>query len=120
MSKKQNISAVILAGGSGTRLWPVSRAKRPKQFLDLFGDETMLQATFNRLENLDIKSFVTICNNDHRFYVADQIKNINKKSKIILEPIGKNTAPAIAMAAFTSIEDPILLVLSADHLIKVS
>ena len=118
MSKKQNISAVILAGGSGTRLWPVSRAKRPKQFLDLFGDETMLQATFNRLENLDIKSFVTICNNDHRFYVADQIKNINKKSKIILEPIGKNTAPAIAMAAFTSIEDPILLVLSADHLIK--
>tara|TARA_Y200000002_G_scaffold27855_2_gene20908 strand:- start:9029 stop:10402 length:1374 start_codon:yes stop_codon:yes gene_type:complete len=107
-----------MAGGSGTRLWPVSRAKRPKQFLNLYGDETMLQATFNRLTDLNVESSITICNNDHRFFVAEQLREINLETKIILEPTGKNTAPAIALSAFCSDDDPLLLVLSADHLIK--
>lgn len=113
-----NICAVVMAGGSGTRLWPVSRAKRPKQFLNLYDNETMLQSTFKRLTNLDIDSFITICNNDHRFFVAEQLKEIDLKSKIILEPVGRNTAPAIALSALCSDEDALLLVLSADHLIK--
>ena len=113
-----NICAVVMAGGSGTRLWPVSRAKRPKQFLNLYGDETMLQATFNRLTDLNVESSITICNNDHRFFVAEQLREINLETKIILEPTGKNTAPAIALSAFCSDDDPLLLVLSADHLIK--
>ena len=113
-----NICAVVMAGGSGTRLWPVSRAKRPKQFLNLYDNETMLQSTFKRLTNLDIDSFITICNNDHRFFVAEQLKEIDLKSKIILEPVGRNTAPAIALSALCSDEDTLLLVLSADHLIK--
>lgn len=113
-----NICAVVMAGGSGTRLWPVSRAKRPKQFLNLYGDETMLQATFNRLSDLNVESSITICNNDHRFFVAEQLREINLETKIILEPTGKNTAPAIALSAFCSDDDPLLLVLSADHLIK--
>ena len=113
-----NICAVVMAGGSGTRLWPMSRAKRPKQFLNLYGDETMLQATFNRLTDLNIESSITICNNDHRFFVAEQLREINLETKIILEPTGKNTAPAIALSAFCSDDDPLLLVLSADHLIK--
>ncbi len=113
-----SICVVAMAGGSGTRLWPVSRAKRPKQFLNLYGDETMLQATFNRLTDLNVESSITICNNDHRFFVAEQLREINLETKIILEPTGKNTAPAIALSAFCSDDDPLLLVLSADHLIK--
>lgn len=113
-----SICVVAMAGGSGTRLWPVSRAKRPKQFLNLYGDETMLQATFNRLSDLNVESSITICNNDHRFFVAEQLREINLETKIILEPTGKNTAPAIALSAFCSDDDPLLLVLSADHLIK--
>jgi mannose-1-phosphate guanylyltransferase len=113
------IKAVIMAGGSGTRLWPLSRAAHPKQFLALHGDETMLQATVKRLANLNIKSSVTICNEEHRFFVAEQLREIGKLGSIILEPVGKNTAPAIALAAFQSEqEDPLLLVLSADHVIQ--
>jgi len=114
------IKAVIMAGGSGTRLWPLSRAAHPKQFLALHGKDTMLQATFKRLDGLDIQSSVTICNEEHRFFVAEQLREIDKLGSIILEPVGRNTAPAIALAALSSVddEDPLLLVLAADHVIQ--
>ena len=89
------IRAVILAGGSGSRLWPNSRATRPKQFLNMHGDHTMLQTTLMRLDDLDVESSVTLCNEDHRFFVAEQLREIDRLGSIILEPEGKNTAPAI-------------------------
>ncbi len=114
------IKAVIMAGGSGNRLWPLSRALQPKQFLTLHGKSSMLQATFNRLEGLDIQSSLTICNEEHRFFVAEQLREIDKLGSIILEPVGRNTAPAIALAAMSlqDGEDPLLLVLAADQVIK--
>ena len=114
------ICAVIMAGGSGTRLWPISRANHPKQFLALNGDYTMLQSTVRRLDGLNIESSITICNEQHRFFVAEQLREIDKLGSIILEPMGKNTAPAIALAALSSKDDqdPILLVLAADHVIQ--
>lgn len=112
------IKAVIMAGGSGTRLWPLSRAGYPKQFLTFDGKETMLQSTICRLDGLNVASSVTICNEEHRFFVAEQLREIDKLGSILLEPVGKNTAPAIALAALTSDDDPLLLVLSADHFIQ--
>lgn len=114
-----NICAVVMAGGSGSRLWPLSRATHPKQFLTLHGEDTMLQATFKRLENLNIESSVTICNEEHRFFVAEQLRDIDKLGSIILEPTGRNTAPAIGLAAVASKEkDPLMLILAADHVIQ--
>lgn len=113
-----NICPVIMAGGSGTRLWPLSRAAHPKQFLRLHGEDTMLQATVKRLSGLDIQSSITICNEEHRFFVAEQLREIDKLGSIILEPVGRNTAPAIALAALTAKDDPLLLVLAADHVIQ--
>ena len=112
------VKAVIMAGGSGTRLWPLSRAGHPKQFLTLDGKDTMLQATMKRLGGLNIKSSVTICNEEHRFFVAEQLREISQLGSIILEPVGRNTAPAIALAALVADDDPILLVLPADHVIQ--
>ena len=112
------IKAVIMAGGSGTRLWPLSRSGHPKQFLKLNGDDTMLQATVKRLHGLEISASVTICNEEHRFFVAEQLREIDSVGSIILEPVGKNTAPAIALAALTTDDDPLLLVLAADHVIQ--
>jgi mannose-1-phosphate guanylyltransferase len=114
------IKAVIMAGGSGNRLWPLSRALHPKQFLTLHGKSSMLQATFKRLEGLDIQSSMTICNEEHRFFVAEQLREIDKLGSIILEPVGRNTAPAIALAAMSlqDGEDPLLLVLAADQVIQ--
>ena len=114
------IKAIVMAGGSGTRLWPLSRAAHPKQFLSLYGEDTLLQSTFKRLEGLDVFSSVTICNEQHRFFVAEQLREINKLGSIILEPEGRNTAPAIALAALSSKEgeDPLLLVLPADHVMQ--
>ena len=108
---------MIIAGGSGTRLWPLSRASHPKQFLSLHDNATMLQSTVMRLEELDIQSSVTICNEEHRFFVAEQLRAIDKLGSIILEPVGRNTAPAIALAALSVEDDPLLLVLAADHVI---
>ncbi len=112
------ICPVIMAGGSGTRLWPLSRASHPKQFLRLNGDETMLQATCKRLSSLDTQRPVTICNEVHRFFVAEQLREIDKLGSIILEPVGRNTAPAIALAALIADDDPLLLILAADHVIQ--
>ena len=115
--KKRLLSVVIMAGGSGSRLWPLSRSMRPKQFLELNSEITMFQETIERLSELEIDAFITICNEDHRFFVAQQLKEINKTSKIILESEGRNTAPAVALAAFSE-RDSLLLVLSADHVIQ--
>jgi mannose-1-phosphate guanylyltransferase len=115
------IVPVILSGGSGTRLWPLSRRHYPKQFINLINKTSLFQDTILRLPS-DASSPLIICNENHRFIVAEQLRQIESKNKgIILEPIGKNTAPAIAIAAMHLInqnEDPILLVLSADHIIE--
>jgi mannose-1-phosphate guanylyltransferase/mannose-6-phosphate isomerase len=118
-----NIIPVILSGGSGTRLWPLSRKQYPKQYLPLASDNTMLQETILRLEGLDnLADPIIICNADHRFLVAEQCQQIDiKNPTILLEPIGRNTAPAIAAAALQSLKDTndaVLLVLSADHVIQ--
>ena len=112
------ITPVIMAGGSGTRLWPLSRAGHPKQFLALNGEKTMLQQTAERLSDLPVSESITICNEEHRFFVAEQLREIDALGKIILEPVGRNTAPAIALAALLEKEDDhLLLVLAADHVI---
>jgi mannose-1-phosphate guanylyltransferase/mannose-6-phosphate isomerase len=115
------IVPVILSGGSGTRLWPLSRKSYPKQFIELIGETTLFQETILRLPK-GIERPLVVCNEEHRFLVAEQLRKINKStSGIILEPVGKNTAPAIALSALKSItndEDVILLVLPADHLIQ--
>jgi len=112
------ITPVIMAGGSGTRLWPLSRAGHPKQFLALNGEKTMLQQTVERLSGLPTSESITICNEEHRFFVAEQLREIDALGKIILEPVGRNTAPAIALAALLEKEDdPLLFVLAADHVI---
>ncbi|QJR82516.1 mannose-1-phosphate guanylyltransferase/mannose-6-phosphate isomerase [Alteromonas pelagimontana] len=113
---------VILAGGTGSRLWPKSRAALPKQFLALTSEQTMLQETIGRLKGTGAEEPILICNDAHRFLVAEQLRQQNvKHSGILLEPVGRNTAPAIALAALHAVqggEDPTLLVLAADHLIK--
>lgn len=115
------IVPIILSGGSGTRLWPLSRKLYPKQFQSLVNKNTLFQDTILRLE-IEASSPLIICNEVHRFIVAEQLREINSKNHgIILEPVGKNTAPAIAIAALKTLadgKDPILLVLSADHLIE--
>ncbi|AMQ94169.1 mannose-1-phosphate guanyltransferase [Aggregatibacter actinomycetemcomitans] len=114
--------SVIMAGGSGSRLWPLSRSMFPKQFLalDKKNNLTMLQATIDRINQMSTSEPIIITNEQHRFIVAEQLREYGVKSRIILEPVGKNTAPAIALAAFEAIkhgEDPILLVLAADHVV---
>jgi len=114
---------VIMSGGSGTRLWPLSRKHKPKQFIALFGENTMFQETLSRLSDIDDRQApIVVCNNDHRFMVAEQLHELDISSaNIILEPIGRNTAPALAISALqaqSTGEDPILLVLAADHVIE--
>lgn len=113
---------VIMAGGSGTRLWPLSRELYPKQFLPLQGDTTMLQVTISRLAGLADAMPLVICNENHRFLVAEQLRQCGVLGgNILLEPVGRNTAPAIALAALqatASGDDPLLLVLAADHVIQ--
>jgi len=114
------ITPVIMAGGSGSRLWPLSRSLYPKQFLALTAEQTMLQTTVQRLSNLDVNAPLVICNEEHRFIVAEQLRALDITGSIILEPVGRNTAPAIALAAEVTVNDndPLLLVLAADHVIQ--
>ena len=117
------IIPIILSGGSGSRLWPLSRNQYPKQYLPLSSDKTMLQETILRLNGLNnIANPIIICNREHRFLVAEQCQQIDiENPTIILEPVGRNTAPAIAVGAlqsFKNTEDSVLLILSADHVIQ--
>ncbi len=113
---------VLLSGGVGSRLWPVSREGRPKQFLPLGGTLSMLQETSQRVSDLDAAQPMVVCNDAHRFLVAEQLREINlSPSALILEPAGRNTAPAIALAAIRALAisaDAVLLVLPADHYIR--
>ena len=121
------IQPVILSGGSGTRLWPASRAMYPKQLLPLASEKTMLQETALRLhdvEGLTDKTLV-ICNEAHRFLVAEQLREVDVPADIVLEPEGRNTAPAAALAAFVALSgkkkgeaSPLLLIMPADHIIQ--
>lgn len=117
------IIPVILAGGSGTRLWPLSRKLYPKQLLPLLDDHTLVQNTMGRLKGLaEVGDPVVICNEEHRFIIAEQLRGMGvSPSAIILEPVGRNTAPAVAVAAMRIEQadpDAVMLVLPADHLIK--
>jgi mannose-1-phosphate guanylyltransferase / mannose-6-phosphate isomerase len=120
------LTPVILSGGAGTRLWPLSRELYPKQLLALTGERTMLQQTALRLEGLPTTGPVVVCNEAHRFLVAEQLRQLKVEPKaMILEPFGRNTAPAIALAALMACSkadsagtDPVLLVLPADHVIR--
>ena len=121
------ITPVIMAGGSGSRLWPLSRGSYPKQFLRLGSEHSMLQLTALRLKGLDVSDPLVICNEEHRFIVAEQLREIKLlTNNIILEPVGRNTAPAIALAALAGAQkkdaksdnkETLLLVLAADHVI---
>ncbi|MEZ8951235.1 mannose-1-phosphate guanylyltransferase/mannose-6-phosphate isomerase [Vibrio sp. 10N.247.311.18] len=119
------ILPVIMAGGKGSRLWPLSRELYPKQFLTVKGEQSMLQQTVARLSDLEHIAPLLICNEDHRFIAAEQMRiGGYEHSGIILEPVGRNTAPAIALAALQAVnnavngDEPVLLVLAADHIIE--
>lgn len=123
------IQPVILSGGSGSRLWPMSRAMYPKQLLPMVTDKSLLQDTVSRIntlgtsyDNLEVFDPVIVCNEAHRFFVAEQMLELGKsQSQIILEPVGKNTAPALTLAALSTAandKETIMLVMPADHIIK--
>ena len=125
MISRKKIQPIILAGGSGTRLWPLSRENYPKQYINLNTQTSFsfFQKTQQRLTSFkNIESPIIICNEEHRFIVAEQMREINVKPKVILlEPIGRNTAPAIALASLKSLElqkDPLLLFLPSDHSVE--
>lgn len=114
------LTPVILSGGAGTRLWPLSRELYPKQLLALTGERTMLQQTALRLSGVAASAPVVVCNEAHRFLVAEQLRQLRIEPRsVVLEPFGRNTAPAIALAALAAgSDDPVLLVLPADHVIR--
>lgn len=117
---------VILSGGSGTRLWPLSRSSYPKQFLPITEEKTLFQLTLERISKLnqELANFqnpIIVTNENHRFIVAEQLRQQKTAAQILLEPIARNTAPAIAAAAELALshgEDPVLLILAADHIIE--
>ena len=122
---KYPVIPIILCGGTGSRLWPISRESYPKQYLKIKPEDnlTLLQRTFKRISSVpELKDPILVCNEEHRFIAAEQMRQIDIiPQSILLEPFGKNTAPAITLAAITAIkneEDPILIVLSSDHFIK--
>ena len=116
------LQAVLLSGGSGTRLWPLSREAYPKQFLPLVGEDTMLQATWRRVAPVADAAPIVVAGEDHRFLVAEQLRQVGvAAASILLEPVGRNTAPAIAAAALQAMadgDDPLLLVLPSDHVVR--
>ena len=122
------IQPIIMSGGSGSRLWPQSRSLYPKQFLPLVDDQTMLQNTVARLDGIEaVSQPLVIANEEHRFLVAEQFRQLGRSASIILEPVGRNTAPAVGLAALKALnhrdteaqrEEPFLLVLAADHVIR--
>lgn len=122
------LTPVILSGGAGTRLWPLSRELYPKQLLALTGERTMIQQTALRLTGLAAGAPVVVCNEAHRFLVGEQLRQVGiEPQAIVLEPMGRNTAPAIALAAHAALKagatsqaapDPLLLILPADHVIR--
>jgi mannose-1-phosphate guanylyltransferase/mannose-6-phosphate isomerase len=123
----QHITPVILCGGSGTRLWPLSRNAFPKQFLALAGKKTLFQQAINRIQllkdsSIELNNFLIVTNEEHRFLVLDQLREIkNINSKLLLEPVARNTAPALTLAALQSLnnnEDSILIVAPADQIIQ--
>jgi len=117
------VQPVVLSGGSGTRLWPLSREKYPKQLLPLIGDDSLLQATVRRTEGVagvDLAAPMVVCNEEYRFVIAEQLRLMGKPGAIVLEPTGRNTAPALTLAALAADRDgadPVLLVMPADHVI---
>lgn len=115
------LQPVLLSGGSGTRLWPLSREAYPKQFLPLVGDDTMLQATWLRVAPIADAAPIVVANEEHRFLAAEQLRVCGvAHAQIVLEPVGRNTAPAIAAAALHAMrdgDDPLLLVLPSDHVV---
>ena len=128
-----DLNIVLLSGGSGTRLWPLSRAAHPKQFLALVGEQSLLHATWQRVRELPgiaavgsdkraADKLIVIANEEHRFLIAEQLRQVNAHpSALILEPVGRNTAPAIAVAALQVMaggRDPLLLVLPSDHVVR--
>ncbi len=118
----QTIHPFVLSGGSGTRLWPLSRKSYPKQFLKLVGEDSLLQQTIQRLEGKNFASPSVLANNDHRFIIAEQMRAIGiAPEDIILEPAGRNTAPAALVAALRAAQksqDALVLLLPCDHVIK--
>lgn len=119
----QSLIPVILSGGSGTRLWPLSRERYPKQLLSLVNKDSLLQATVRRLDGLTdvrIQASMIVCNEEYRFVIAEQLRVIEKECSILLEPTGRNTAPALTLAALAASgndADPVLLVMPSDHVI---
>lgn len=117
------IQPIVLSGGSGTRLWPLSREKYPKQLLPLIGADSLLQATVRRVEGIagaELAPPIVVCNEEYRFVIAEQLRLMDKPGTIVLEPSGKNTAPAVTLAALSvakNAADPVLLVMPADHVI---
>ena len=98
------LTPVLLSGGVGSRLWPVSRESHPKQFLALAGELTMLQETLRRTSGLEAAAPIVVCNEEHRFMVAEQLRQLDlQPSALILEPQGRNTAPALALAALQAV-----------------
>ena len=114
---------IILSGGSGTRLWPLSREKYPKQLLPLINEDSLLQATVRRMDGLkgvQLSAPMIVCNEEYRFVIAEQLRIMDRKGSILLEPFGRNTAPALTLAALAALregDDSILLVMPSDHVI---
>lgn len=117
------IQPVVLSGGSGTRLWPLSREKYPKQLLNLIGEDSLLQATVRRVQGtpgIELAPPMVVCNEEYRFVIAEQLRLLGQSGTVVLEPFGKNTAPALTLAALSASQnqtDPVLLVMPADHVI---
>src|SRR6202521_3862153 len=113
------IHPVVLSGGSGTRLWPLSRAAYPKQLMPLVSERSLLQETLERVADPALFAApILICNDDHRFLVAEQLRALGRKAEaIVLEPVGRSTAPAVAAAALMAKPESLLLILPSDHYI---